>query len=174
MVCAPLSCKTLGLALGSPQSKGGAAGALHPQHSGQPNSWRQHLPLWSQTLPLGAVLLPLAEQEQIHQPTRSQGWPSIQTPSKLHRGRAGLHPKPTETSGETRNDFSSSSPSLSLCPVGTGGVCTQKGSRQQHLSTRKPGSNKPSAVLLPIQLRFCTEAARGARGCLCYPFQLLL
>ena len=28
--------------------------------------------------------------------------------NKLHRGRAGIHPKPTETSVETRNDFSSS------------------------------------------------------------------
>lgn len=33
--------------------------------------------------------------------------------NKLHRGRAGLHPKPMETSGETKNDFSSSH-SLSL------------------------------------------------------------
>lgn len=104
--------------------------------------------------------------------------------NKLHRGRARLHPKPTETSGEGRNYFSSSHlPSLSISSEPKPFACRKKqtnpnaGAAAASEPRRSPTQGNPllfSSSFHPLQLSCFTEAVRGARGCLCYPFKLLV
>lgn len=184
MPCAPPPCIMLQAAFGGvlPAERT----TPRPDSQGSQTPGGSTFPVWFQTLLFGVMLLHLAEQRQIHQ--RKQPsltfCPNSAGEDKLHRGRAGLHPKPTETSGETRNDFSSSH-LLSLSVLfelksfagrkkQTNPNAAAAAASEPRWSLTQANPSLFSSSSRPLKLGYFTEAARGARGCLCHPVKLLV